>query len=216
MQRLRCFPPPPDRDDMTRTLFTTPVLSPLLCLMSRLFLRATGWRVQGALPPEAARSVIIAAPHTSNWDLPYTLMMAFALGLHIRWLGKRSIFRAPFGGVMRWLGGIEVNRETSSNLVAASAQALTAAPGALQLVVAPEGTRGRTRHWKTGFYFIAVQAQVPVVLAYLDYEKKVGGIGPLFRPTGDVDADMAQIRRFYAPIKGKRPEAFEAGDTDPA
>jgi 1-acyl-sn-glycerol-3-phosphate acyltransferase len=195
---------------MTRTLFDTPLLTPLLAAGSRAFLRATGWRVQGTLPPEAERSVFIAAPHTSNWDLPYTLMCAFVLKLHIRWMGKASLFAFPFGGLMRWLGGIAVNREQSNNLVAASAQALREATGPLQLVVPPEGTRGRTRHWKTGFYFIAREAGVPIILAYMDYTDKRAGLGPVFVPTGDLAADMADIKRFYAPIRGKRADSFSA------
>ncbi len=195
-------------DAPPRTIFHTPLVTPLLRAGSHAFLRATGWRVEGALPPEAARSVFIAAPHTSNWDLPYTLMCAFVLGLDIRWMGKASLFRFPFGPVMRWLGGIAVRREQSNNLVAASAQALTEARGPLQLVVPPEGTRGKTRRWKTGFYFIAQQARVPIILAYMDYTDKRAGLGPVFVPTGDVDADMAQIKRFYAPIRGKRADSF--------
>jgi 1-acyl-sn-glycerol-3-phosphate acyltransferase len=194
----------------TRTIFETPVVSPLLRAGSALFLRLAGWRLEGALPPEATRCVFIAAPHTSNWDLPYTLMCAFVLRLNIRWMGKASLFRFPFGPVMRWLGGIAVRREQSNNLVAASAQALQAATGPLQLVVPPEGTRGRTRRWKTGFYFIAQQARVPIILAYMDYTDKRAGLGPVFHPTGDVEADMAAIKRFYAPIRGKRADSFSA------
>ncbi len=193
---------------MPRTIFDTPLVTPLLRAGSRAFLRATGWRVEGALPPEAERSVFIAAPHTSNWDLPYTLMCAFVLDLHVRWMGKASLFRFPFGPLMRWLGGIAVRREQSSNLVAASAQALREAGGPLQLVVPPEGTRGKARRWKTGFYFIAQEAQVPIILAYMDYPDKRAGLGPVFRPTGDVEADMAEIKRFYAPIRGKRADSF--------
>jgi 1-acyl-sn-glycerol-3-phosphate acyltransferase len=195
---------------MPRTIFETPLVTPLLRAGSHAFLRATGWRVEGALPAAAERSVFIAAPHTSNWDLPYTLMCAFVLGLHIRWMGKASLFRFPFGPVMRWLGGIAVRREQNNNLVAASAQALREAQGPLQLVVPPEGTRGKTRHWKTGFYFIAQQAHVPIVLAYMDYTDKRMGLGPLFEPTGNLEADLAQIKRFYAPIRGKRADSFTA------
>jgi 1-acyl-sn-glycerol-3-phosphate acyltransferase len=166
--------------------------------------------VDGALPGHAARSVLIAAPHTSNWDLPYTLMVAFALRLNIRWMGKQSLFRAPFGGVMRWLGGIAVNREQSTNLVAASAKAIREADGPLQLIVPPEGTRSKTRYWKTGFYYIAREAQVPIVMAYMDYAHKRSGLGPLFEPTGDVEADMAAIKAFYAPFKGKNAAQFES------
>ena len=193
---------------MHHTIFDTPVVNTLLRAGSRIFLRVNGWTVEGSLPPEAAKSVLIAAPHTSNWDLPYTLMVAFVLRLNVYWIGKSSLFRWTFGPVMRWLGGIAVDREKSSNLVAASAEAIVRADGPVQLVVPPEGTRGKTRHWKTGFYFIALQARVPIVLAYMDYERKVSGLGPIFKPTGDVDADMVEIKRFYAPIKGRCADLF--------
>lgn len=111
---------------------------------------------------------------------------------------------------MKWLGGIPVDRSKSTNLVAASAAAINAADGPLQLVVPPEGTRGKTRHWKTGFYHIALTAQVPIVLAYMDYQRKVSGLGPVFQPTGDVDADMTEIKRFYATVKGRNASQFEA------
>jgi 1-acyl-sn-glycerol-3-phosphate acyltransferase len=197
---------------MHRTIFTTPVVNTLLRAFSIGFLKVTGWRVEGSLPAHASRSVLIAAPHTSNWDLPYTLMVAFALRLNIRWMGKQGIFRAPFGGVMRWLGGIPVNREQSTNLVAASAKAIREADGPLQLIVAPEGTRSKTRYWKTGFYYIAREAQVPIVMAYMDYERKISGLGPLFEPNGDVEADMAAIKAFYAPFKGKNAAQFQSSD----
>jgi 1-acyl-sn-glycerol-3-phosphate acyltransferase len=196
---------------MHRTIFSTPVVSTVLRAFSLAFLRTTGWTIEGALPSHAAKCVLIAAPHTSNWDLPYTLMVAYALRLNIRWMGKHSLFRPPFGALMRWLGGIAVDRQRSTNLVTASAQAIQAADGPLQLVVPPEGTRGRTRHWKTGFYFIALQAQVPIVMAYMDYERKLSGLGPVFTPSGDVERDLAEIKRFYAPFKGKRADSFTAG-----
>ncbi len=195
---------------MHLTIFGTPVVNTVLRVLSRAFLRAKGWKLEGELPSGASKAVLIAAPHTSNWDLPYTLMVAFGLRLNIYWMGKASIFRWPFGPVMRWLGGIPVRRETSNNLVAASAAAIQAADGPLQLVVPPEGTRGKTRHWKTGFYYIALQAQVPIVLAYMDYERRISGLGPVFQPTGDVEADMASIKRFYAPFKGRRAAEFDA------
>jgi 1-acyl-sn-glycerol-3-phosphate acyltransferase len=196
---------------MHRTIFTTPVVNTLLRGFSLAYLKLTGWTVEGALPPQATKSVFIAAPHTSNWDLPYTLMVAFALRLNPYWMGKHTIFKAPFGPVMRWLGGIAVNREQSNNLVAASAQAIREADGPLQLIVPPEGTRSKTRYWKTGFYFIAQTAGVPIVMAFMDYSTKRSGLGPLFQPTGDVDADMAAIKAFYAPFKGKNADQFEAG-----
>jgi 1-acyl-sn-glycerol-3-phosphate acyltransferase len=110
---------------------------------------------------------------------------------------------------MRWLGGIAVNRAQSSNLVAASAESIRRANGPLQLIVPPEGTRSKTRYWKTGFYYIALGAQVPIVMAYMDYANKVSGLGPIFQPTGDVERDMAAIKAFYAPFKGKNAHQFE-------
>ena len=195
---------------MHRTIFTTPVVNTILRAGSIGFLKMTGWKVEGSLPPEAAKSVFIAAPHTSNWDLPYTLMVCFVLRANIVWMGKSSLFKWPFGALMRWLGGISVNREQSTNLVVASAQALVAADSAVQLIVPPEGTRGKTRHWKTGFYYIALQAKVPIVMAYMDYSQKKSGLGPLFYPSGDIEKDMIAIKAFYAPIKGKNESQFEA------
>lgn len=196
---------------MQRTIFTTPVVNTLLRGFSVAFLKLTGWKVEGSLPPQATKSVFIAAPHTSNWDLPYTLMVAFALRLNPYWMGKHTIFKAPFGPLMRWLGGIAVNREQANNLVAASAQAIRDADGPLQLIVPPEGTRSKTRYWKTGFYHIARTADVPIVMAYMDYAAKRSGLGPLFEPTGDIEADMNAIKAFYAPFKGKNAEQFESG-----
>jgi 1-acyl-sn-glycerol-3-phosphate acyltransferase len=193
---------------MHRTIFTTPVVNHVLRALSVTYLNLTGWTVEGSLPASAAKSVFIAAPHTSNWDLPYTLMVAFALRLNPYWMGKAGIFRFPFGGLMRWLGGIAVDRSTSNNLVAASARAITDADGPLQLIVPPEGTRSKTRYWKTGFYFIATTANVPIILAYMDYATKRSGLGPVFEPTGDVEADMARIKAFYLPFKGKNAAQF--------
>jgi len=188
---------------MHRTIFDTPAVNTLLRGFSIAFLRLTGWKIEGSLPPDGQKSVLIAAPHTSNWDLPYTLMVAFALRLNIYWMGKEQIFKPPFRGLMMWLGGIPVRRESSNNLVAASVQAIRDADGPLQLVVPPEGTRSKVRYWKTGFYYIATGAGVPIVLAYMDYERKLSGLGPVFHPSGDLEADMARIQAFYAPFKGK-------------
>lgn len=195
---------------MHLTLFSTPVVNTVLRAASRWFLKLNGWTIEGHLPPQAAKSVLIAAPHTSNWDLPYTLMAGFVLNLNLYWMGKASLFAPPFGPVMRWLGGIAVDRSKSNNLVAASAQALVEADGPVQLVVPPEGTRGKTRHWKTGFYFIALEAKVPIVLAYMDYRRKAAGLGPLFVPTGDVERDMEEIKRFYAGVTGRNADQFDA------
>ncbi|MFO1279721.1 MAG: lysophospholipid acyltransferase family protein [Burkholderiaceae bacterium] len=191
---------------MHRTIFTTPGVNTVLRGLSLAILKLPGWRVEGHFPADCPKCVVIAAPHTSNWDLPNTLMAGFALRANLYWMGKRSIFRPPFGAFMRWLGGIAVNREKSNNLVAASVEAIRAARGSLQLVVPPEGTRSKVRYWKTGFYYIAHGAGVPIVLSYMDYARKVSGIGPVFHPTGDIERDMATIKAFYAPFKGKNPD----------
>jgi len=195
---------------MHRTVFDTPVVNGLLRAGSRLFLSLAGWRIEGELPADARKCVLIAAPHTSNWDLPFTLMTAFVLRLNIYWMGKASIFKPPFGALMRWLGGIAVRREQSNNLVAASVAALRAADGPAQLIVPPEGTRRKTRQWKTGFYYIALGAEVPILLAYMDYARKRAGLGPVFQPTGDIERDMAAIKTFYAPLRGKNPQQFDS------
>jgi 1-acyl-sn-glycerol-3-phosphate acyltransferase len=193
---------------MHRTIFDTPVVNTALRGLSLAVLKLAGWKVSGQLPANGRKCVLIAAPHTSNWDLPYTLMVAFALRLNIYWMGKEQIFRPPFRGLMMWLGGLPVRRESANNLVAASITALQEADGPVQLVVPPEGTRSKARYWKTGFYYIAVGAQVPIVMAYMDYERKISGLGPVFEPTGDIEADMVTIKAFYAPFKGKNPSQF--------
>ncbi|MEI6619388.1 MAG: lysophospholipid acyltransferase family protein [Betaproteobacteria bacterium] len=193
---------------MHRTIFDTPVVNTVLRTFSVTFLKLTGWKIVGQLPADARKSVFIAAPHTSNWDLPYTLMVAFTLRLNIYWMGKAQIFRWPFGPLMRWLGGVAVQRENANNLVAASVEALKLSDGPVQLVVPPEGTRSKVRYWKTGFYYIALGAQVPIVMSFMDYGNKVSGLGPAFVPTGDIEADMVAIKAFYAPFKGKNPDQF--------
>lgn len=195
---------------MHRTIFDTPIVNTVLRGLSVAFLKLTGWKVVGSLPPGAEKSVFIAAPHTSNWDLPYTLMVAFSLRLNLYWMGKEELFKPPFRGLMMWLGGLPVQRDKSSNLVAASVAAIQGATGPLQLTVAPEGSRSKAHYWKTGFYHIAVGAQVPIVMAFLDYGKKTGGLGPAFPPSGNIEADMVAIKEFYAPFKGKNADQFHA------
>ncbi|MBP8309364.1 MAG: lysophospholipid acyltransferase family protein [Burkholderiaceae bacterium] len=196
---------------MHRTIFDTPVVNTVLRAGSIVFLKLAGWRIEGTLPETARKCVLIAAPHTSNWDLPYTLMTAFVLRLNVYWMGKASIFRPPFGPLMRWLGGIAVQRDQSNNLVAGSAAALKVAQGSVQLIVPPEGTRSKTTQWRTGFYYIALGAEVPILLAFMDYTHKRAGLGPVFQPTGDIDRDMLDIKAFYAPFRGRNAKQFDAG-----
>ncbi len=174
--------------------------------LARLFLSATGWKPEGERPA-AERYVLIAAPHTTNWDFLYLLAFAEHFGLTISWLGKASLFRAPLGPLMRALGGIPIERSRSENRVAEMAQVFVDRE-ALGLVVPAEATRSRAEYWKSGFYYIALTAGVPVVMSYLDYASKRGGFGPAFMPSGDVARDMDAVRAFYADKKGKYPDAF--------
>ncbi|MFH1084094.1 MAG: lysophospholipid acyltransferase family protein [Pseudomonadota bacterium] len=171
-----------------------------------IFLKMLGWRVEGEIP-DIKKFVIIAAPHTSNWDFPITLAITFALKIKIYWMGKSVMFRWPFGAVCRWLGGIPIERSRSHNVVEQSVQAFKKWDR-LIMIIPPEGTRKRVSYWKTGFYHIASGANVPVVLGFLDYRRKAGGIGSTFYPTGRIEEDMQEIRAFYAAITGKRQDLF--------
>ena len=171
--------------------------------VGKAWLSAFGWRVDGPAPA-VKKAVVVAAPHTSNWDFPFTIATSWALGLEMSWMGKHTLFRPPFGHVMRWLGGIPVNRHKRHNAVKSAVEVLEIHEE-LFLVLAPEGTRSKSK-WKTGFYNIAVGAKAPIVLGYLDYEKKTSGLGVLFYPTGNIDEDMLQIKKFYANVTGKHPE----------
>ncbi len=179
--------------------------SRLVRRIGRLGLRLVGWRSVGRAPDRGA--VLVAAPHTSNWDLLYMLLVAADLGLDVHWVGKHTLFRPPLGWLMRAVGGIPVDRRARHGAVAQLAEAFRKDPN-LVLAVAPEGTRGKAPHWKSGFYEIARAAGVPVALGFLDYARKEGGIGPLVELSGDRKADMDRIRAFYADKTGKRPEAF--------
>jgi 1-acyl-sn-glycerol-3-phosphate acyltransferase len=171
--------------------------------IGRLYLRLLGWRVEGELPA-GTKAVAIAAPHTSNWDLPTMLAVSYVLGVKPSWLGKRQLFRGPLGWLLRRLGGVPVNRDRRTNLVQQVADYF-ATVDQLFLVVPPSGTRKRATHWKSGFYHIARGAGVPITCAFLDYRRKVGGVGPAIVPGGDLRADMQTIRDFYADITGKYP-----------
>lgn len=188
---------------MNYTIFDTPVIRTLVRWFSIVFLWINGWRVTGSLP-KASKLVLIAAPHTTNWDLPYMLFIAFVLRAKIFWMGKDAIFRWPFRSLFEWLGGISVDRSKTNNVVAQSI-AQFAKNDSLILTVPPAGTRKRVLNWKTGFYHIANGAGVPIAMGFLDYKRKVGGIGSILQPTGDIEADMQIIRSFYQDISGKYP-----------
>jgi 1-acyl-sn-glycerol-3-phosphate acyltransferase len=139
-------------------------------------------------------------------------MICFALRLKVYWMGKSSLFPPLLGAIMRWLGGIPVDRSRAGNLVQGTVDAFNKAER-LTVIVPPEGTRSKVTHWKTGFYYIAQGAGVPIALGYLDFHKKEGGIGRMFQPSGDIAADMVEIQDFYAGITGKNPGKFDSGTT---
>lgn len=195
---------------MHRTIFATPLINSAMHWLSVRLLRALGWRIAGT-PPAIPKYVLIAAPHTSNWDFPYTLMVCFALRLQVYWMGKASLFPPVLGRIMRWLGGIPVNRSQRNNLVDSTVAAFDNSKQ-LIVIVPPEGTRAKVTHWKTGFYHIAVGAQVPIALGYLDFARKEASIARLFEPTGDIEADMKEIKAFYVGIRGKNQQQFSALD----
>lgn len=190
--------------ELNYTIFDTPLLKTLVRWCSILILKTTGWRTEGRFPV-IPKFVLLAAPHTSNWDLPYTLFVAFVLRRKIYWMGKEAIFRRPFKGFFRWLGGIPIDRSKSHNVVSQSIQRFHQNE-TLILAIPPAGTRKRVKKWKTGFYHIANGANVPMVLGFLDYRRKVGGVGPVVYSTGDIEADMRTIRAFYNSVTGKYPE----------
>ena len=194
---------------MHRTMFDTPILKTILRVFSIIVLKLAGWKAEGEIPRDLKKCVMIAAPHTSNWDLPFTLMIAFALRAKVYWMGKEQIFKPPFRGLMMWMGGIPVDRSKSTNMVQASIDAIQS-NDQLFLIVPPEGTRSKVTYWKTGFYHIAHGAGVPILMGFLDFDRKAGGIAGTFKTTGDIDKDMEAIKAVYAPMMGKKSDQFHA------
>lgn len=187
---------------MRTTVFNTPVLTPVLRLISIVLLRLVGWKAAGR-PLEKQRFVLIGAPHTSNWDFVLMLMVVLKLRLRIYWMGKNSLFMFPFGGLMRWLGGIAIDRSRHNGVVDQVVK-MYGDNAELVVLVPPEGTRKEVKEWKTGFYHIANNAGVPVLMGYLDASRKEAGLADFFYPTGDIGADIQNIRSFYADKRGIR------------
>ncbi len=176
----------------------------LLQRLSVACLALVGWRAEVAepLPP---RCLIIGAHHTTWWDLIATLFLMGATGVRFRWIAKDGLFRPPLGWLLRALGGMPVRRGAKANFVGQMVDAFTADP-TLRVAMVPEGTRRHVDHWKTGFYYIAQGAGIPIVLGYADYAKRCVGLGPVLLPTGDLDADFARYHAFYANVTGRYPE----------
>jgi len=184
--------------------FRSPETPMILTLFARAVFRLIGWRAEGEAP-NIPKYVMVAAPHTSNIDGIMLVLGAWLFGLKLHWMGKHTLFRAPFGWLLKAFGGVPIDRRAPRGAVQQMIQAFHDHERQI-LVVAPEGTRGKTDRWKTGFYYIAQGAGVPVVLAYIDYARKVVGIGPVIHPSGDQDADMRLIHDFYKDKVARYPE----------
>jgi 1-acyl-sn-glycerol-3-phosphate acyltransferase len=166
-------------------------------------LNALGWTIHADFP-DVDKYVLIVAPHTSNWDFPLGILAAKALDLDAHWMGKHTLFRWPYGWFFRAIGGTPVYRDQVLNVIQQMKDQF-ARSKPLVLALAPEGTRSRTDHWKTGFYYIARAANVPIAMAYLDYRQKQIGIGGMLYPEDDIEATFEHIRRFYRDKRGKYP-----------
>ncbi len=172
--------------------------------LSRLILRLIGWRVDMRLP-EQSRYVIIGYPHTSNWDFVLGMLARWSMNLPLNWVAKHSIFWGPFGYLLVRMGGVPLDRAHSHGFLDHMVELFEQREQFI-IGIMPEGTRSRVSRWKTGFYYIAHRAQVPIALGYLDYPNKVIGVGKVIETSGDIQEDMQIIREFYADKIGCRPE----------
>lgn len=172
-----------------------------LRVLAEYLLSVSGWKMAGEWP-DLKKMVVVGAPHSSAWDGIYGLIAKVAMDLHIVFMGKQEVFFWPLGKLLRWLGGIPVNRAQPGGIADQVAQQLSNAER-MWFVLAPEGTRRAVEHWKPGFWKIAKQANLPVVCVYFDYPSKTIGVGKLFELSDDMDADIAAIRAWYAPYVGK-------------
>lgn len=173
------------------------------------FFTVMGWRIHGKIPSDIKKCVMIAAPHTSNWDYIYSLAACYKLKLPIRLLIKKDwVDVFLIGSLIKRAGGIGVDRSQKLNLVDSLADLISKPTEDVMLMIPPEGTRKLVEQWKTGFYYVALKAKVPIVLSFLDYKKRIAGIGPHFMPTGNFEKDMQILKDFYKDISPKFPEKF--------
>jgi 1-acyl-sn-glycerol-3-phosphate acyltransferase len=171
----------------------------------RLYLWIIGWKTGSALPSAVKKCVLVGAPHTSNMDYPIALATLYASGVRVRFLAKKSLFKFPVGILMRVTGGLAVDRSKHNNLVEAMID-MFARNERLVLLIPAEGTRSYVKEWKSGFYYTALGAGVPIALGYLDYSQKIAGFGELFYPTGDYQQDLVRIQNYYRQFRPKYPE----------
>jgi len=172
--------------------------------ISKFILKSIGWEIEQKLPAEK-KYIIIGAFHTSNMDFVISLLCMSAIGLKFNWIGKHTLFKWPFGTFFKFIGGIPVNRGVNSGFIQKAA-CLFNDTDELVIAISPEGTRSKTEYWKTGFYYIALEANIPVAMGYFDYSNKRVGIGEYFTPTGNIHQDFEKIKTFYGTKSGKNRE----------
>ena len=203
---------PFDATPPRRTVFNTPVLGTLLRWIATVYLWVARWRIEVNLPDDP-KWLVIVAPHTSYWDFPVMVGAALKHRVDARWLGKHTLFRGPFKPLFRWLGGIPVNpTHTGKGRVDQVVEVFQKAD-ILRLGVAPEAGLSKTSQWRTGFYHIALEAEIPLVFGFVDYTTRTAGAGGYFTPSGDPDADFERIRDFYRTKRGRNQERFSLPDT---
>lgn len=183
------------------SIIAHPVLRPVFEMIGRLGLFVLGWKTRGQVP-DLKKFVLVCAPHTSNWDFVFFLLMIFKFRIPVHWMGKNTMFTPPFRSLLHRLGGISIDRSRSANTVSQIARAFHQSDR-LIIALAPSGTRSRDARWKTGFYHIAREACVPIVCGYVDYKRKTGGIGPALLPDTDIQKDMEQLLTFYRDKSGR-------------
>lgn len=175
--------------------------------LSHVFFRLNGWKVDHELPPDIKKCIMVAAPHTSNYDFFYARAALYIMRCKVRFLIKQEWMRFPLGMFFKAVGGMGVERNKASNLVGKLAEIIRHSQE-MVILIAPEGTRKLNSKWKTGFYYAALEANVPIALTYLDYKKKVAGIGLIFHPSGNFIEDMQKIQEFYKNITPRHPAKF--------
>ena len=167
-----------------------------------------GWKVPNDFPSGIDKYIIIAAPHTSNWDFPIAVLYKFAKGIDIKFIGKHTLFKPPFGFLFRAMGGIPVNRSTSKNMVQSIVDIFNERDKFI-FALSPEGTRKKVSKWKTGFYHVAKGANVPIVMATLDFENKQIVINEPYYVTGDQKVDFEYFHNYFKDVKGRNPDQFD-------
>ena len=188
---------------MNLTIFNTPILSTFFHYFARFMMRQRGWRIEGKLP-DIPKFVLIGAPHTSNWDFVLFLGVIFSLRANVRFMGKAELFRFPYGWFFRYCGGVPVDRKKSTGLVEQMVKVSNELDRFI-LTIAPEGTRHHVVEWKRGFYHIAKNAEIPMVMAVVDGKHKTVRIGQVFHSTENVEADMKAIKGVFDGIVGINP-----------